>query len=611
MNLWFAKNQYDNLVTIDDINDENKKNTYSCPMCSSSVIPKATKSIKVTPYFAHVDVSKCNSETMIHFWFKNKFLERGNSFTVISDKERHYICKEVLVEESYEAADKIYRPDVTVLTECGNIIYFEMDYSNKKKIEDYLDIWLDLKNIVVEVDIKKLMDKDKVPTFKALFYEGKCFNTKKNDLYYNTIGKYKEEKFKCGTWDNELKERIKRLDWFWNDVIKYKKGEVNIEQIVNLLDSIEDKSEKELIHVILNKPKCIDIIKDCIEYKTDKEYDLIISKISKKYDQYNPEHIEKVVEYDRSFKQYFGKIKVRNIQFIHHEGLLHSYILVGYNMKINQDVFKKVSKTIRNNIKYIQNKAIIDSYNSKAAAIANSILDNQMFINYKSLISDKKYDVDVYVSTMREDEVLDFNKAEYDLESFDLQFYLECKKGTVDILTIDNIGLDANIDGLCQLMTSRFEQYLEDKKPLDKIEEFENITKLLQSKYSCYELAFYGEHWIDDIYQIRVSSKSYKYLDDIDLEYYVTSEGIVTKGSIINNDSRQLVFESQNFADISTHLLDEINNQIQTELTKRCTDCTKRFTMQLGELEFFIKKDFDLPRRCKECRKNKKNQNKN
>ncbi|TCI99963.1 competence protein CoiA family protein, partial [Cytobacillus praedii] len=210
--LWFAKNEEGNIITIDDIDELNKKNTHYCPVCGSDLTPKATKSKRITPHFAHVDASKCNSESQIHFWFKHKFLEKGDKFNAVSDKERNYVCKEVLVEQSYETEIGTYRPDATILTECGKIIYFEMAFSNKKKVRDYLDIWLDLKNIVVEVDIKQLKFKDKIPTFKALFYDGKCFNTKKNDTYYNTIGRYKEEKSRSKI-DNELKERIRKLDW--------------------------------------------------------------------------------------------------------------------------------------------------------------------------------------------------------------------------------------------------------------------------------------------------------------------------------------------------------------------------------------------------------------
>lgn len=266
--LWFAKNQTGKIVTIDEIVDTNKTDKYSCPMCGSDLIPKAIKSNQVTSHFAHVDASKCSNESMIHWWFKNKFLENGDTFIVNSDKEHQYICEEVLVEQSYTIGDKIYRPDITVTTKCGKTIYFEMEYTNKKKIQDYLDIWIELKNIVVEVDIKDLMNKNQISTFKALFYDGKCFNTKKNDTYYNTIGKYKEEKFQ-GEIDESLKDRMKKLDWFWNDLANYKTGKIDIENVFLVIDCVDNK-DKEIVFNILKKPKCIDIFQKYVDYKHDK-----------------------------------------------------------------------------------------------------------------------------------------------------------------------------------------------------------------------------------------------------------------------------------------------------------------------------------------------------
>jgi hypothetical protein len=177
--LWFAKDEYERIVTIDEVNENNKNNTYLCPVCGSNLKPKAVKSKQITSHFAHVDASKCNSESQIHFWFKHRFLEKGDKFTVSADKVREYMVNDILVERPYEVENGIYKPDVTILTECGNTIYFEMAFTNKKQVKDYLDIWLELKNIVVEVDIKDLISKNKIPTLKALFYEGKCFNTKR------------------------------------------------------------------------------------------------------------------------------------------------------------------------------------------------------------------------------------------------------------------------------------------------------------------------------------------------------------------------------------------------------------------------------------------------
>lgn len=262
--LWFAHKD-GNIVTIDEINEENKNDNYSCTVCGSELKPKAIKSKQVSSHFAHIDSSKCNSETMIHWWFKHKFLEVGDTFTVVSDKERQYIVKQVMVEQSIQLAENTYKPDVTIHTECGNTIYFEMAFSNKKKVKDYLDIWLDLKNIVVEIDIKQLMLKDEISKFNALFYDGKCFNTKKNDTYYNTIGKYKEEKLK-GKVDDELKERIRKLDWFWDDIARYNNGEVDIEHMSLLIENVDFK-DQAIINTLLRKSYCSKLSEDLKEQK--------------------------------------------------------------------------------------------------------------------------------------------------------------------------------------------------------------------------------------------------------------------------------------------------------------------------------------------------------
>lgn len=265
--LWFAKDVDGDIITIDEVNVKNKDNTYSCPMCGSELIPKAIKNNSlVSSHFAHVDKSKCTGESMIHFWFKNKFLIEGDKFKVVSDIEKEYICKEILVEQSYEVDGKIYKPDVTVKTECGNTIYFEMNYSNKKKVEEYIDIWLGLKNIVVEVDIKSLMNKSEIPTFKALFYEGKELHTREDDLYDNTIGKYKKIK-NIQALDENLKEEINRLDWLWEDVKLFKHGNKSIEYIFNMINLIESKDSRCVVVDILKSSMCNNILKEYIEFK--------------------------------------------------------------------------------------------------------------------------------------------------------------------------------------------------------------------------------------------------------------------------------------------------------------------------------------------------------
>jgi competence CoiA-like predicted nuclease len=41
VNLWFARNKDDEIMLITDINESNRSEKYTCPVCNSEVIPKA------------------------------------------------------------------------------------------------------------------------------------------------------------------------------------------------------------------------------------------------------------------------------------------------------------------------------------------------------------------------------------------------------------------------------------------------------------------------------------------------------------------------------------------------------------------------------------------
>lgn len=210
VNLWFARDeQLNDIVTVVNAN---KENTYTCPICESKVIPKALESAKVSPHFAHVDVSKCSAESMIHFWYKHKFIDIGDTFTIKTDKEYTYTCADFTVEKEYKLSNGIYRPDLIVITECGEEIIFEMANTNKKNVEDYIDRWIELDKIIVEVDIKTLQGDKKI--FNALYYKGKCFNFNKRETNrYSLYLDIKEYQKKASNLS-----KIKDLEWFWKEL---------------------------------------------------------------------------------------------------------------------------------------------------------------------------------------------------------------------------------------------------------------------------------------------------------------------------------------------------------------------------------------------------------
>ncbi|MDD3171722.1 MAG: hypothetical protein PHO86_05320 [Bacilli bacterium] len=265
-----AINKDRKVTTIfDAVQNEN----YYCPVCGSDVIPKAIgENCIVTPHFAHIDKSKCSSESVLHFWFKNQLLVKGDKFIVKTDNDNEFVCSEVLVEQPYDTAYGIYQPDATIITESGQTIFIEINYSNKKNPEEYLNKWLELKNIVIEVDIKTTLDYQcgkSIYQFKALFYDGKRFATKKRDIYQETIGEHKQKVYKSlSCLEIDRIESFKKLDWFWNCAIKYKNGDQSIDELYDLIESV-DKNDKRVIMDILDKKMCNSLHDDYWEYKKD------------------------------------------------------------------------------------------------------------------------------------------------------------------------------------------------------------------------------------------------------------------------------------------------------------------------------------------------------
>ncbi|MCL1696279.1 hypothetical protein [Lysinibacillus sp. BPa_S21] len=285
VNLWFARDENNEIIGVLNASNDN---TYTCPICTSKVIPRALESNRVTPHFAHIDKEKCSSESMLHFWFKHKFIERGDTFTINTD-EKHtykptYTCKDFKTEVTYQLDSGVYRPDIVIETVCGNEIVFEMANTNKKQVKDYIDRWIELDKIVVEVDIQSLTDESKATEFKALYYNGKCFNFNKRDGgYYNTIGKLKEELKQNNEYDIEL---VKKLDWFWTEICKYENDEsINLDEMYLFLEVMRPK-EFMLIKKALIKRKSNEIIKgfiDKLNKKTREEQRKKVKTIEEKF----------------------------------------------------------------------------------------------------------------------------------------------------------------------------------------------------------------------------------------------------------------------------------------------------------------------------------------
>ena len=615
VNLWFAKDINNNIITIDevDVNSDNtNKNKNYCPLCGSEVIPKATKSKLITAHFAHIDASKCSSESYLHFWFKHKFLESGEKFIITSDKEREYVCKEVLVEQSYTVGDRIYRPDVTIKTECGNVIYFEMKFSNEKKLKDYIDIWLELKNIVVEVDIKSLLNKDKLPVFKALFYDGKCFNVRKRSddgKYHDIIGKYKENILsKADKNDNKLKERLQKLDWFWDDVFRYKKGEVDIEYMTELIDSIDERDDKDIINAILRKPKCIDLYKNYLYFKTENIKKEIIN-----YFQSNDELYRiSISEVKKSlYNNYLtSEIEIHNIN----DNCYSSYDIFRYSLeeiksKINECINRiKIRQQIKIDLEFAKNNIYIKNAIQNIDSKYKLIDENYYFYNrfgYEQNVN-FCYNLESKIDFRLPQEII-YSNIEKDIE-----YFMENKIKEYMCTVESFFNHDIIINLLNKLNQKYINVYIKRRNKKErKIGRNKYVDIFVTNVYN-YKIKF--KIIAEDCIRINVCEiENDRFDKTIGTDIYLYKNKLYRSRKTWDcfNDKYELeIFKNNSdFNKLNLFLTKEINKIISNNSSHICLDCNTKFTLEIGEFNFFINKGIQFPRRCKQCRDKRKELN--
>jgi uncharacterized C2H2 Zn-finger protein len=549
--LWFANNKDNKIVTINEIDKEHKHNKYTCCLCNSEVIPKQGK--EKSWHFAHKDKSKCSNESMYHFWIKNKLLQNGDKFIIKSDMEKEYICKEILVEQIYIVNRKQYKPDLTVITETDETIYFEIANTNKKKIEDYLDIWIGLNNIVVEVDVKTLINlsKNSLLKFKALWYEGKCFNIRKNDTYYNTIGKYKAQLIKDGVFENK-KEDIEKLDWFWKDVLKYKNNEVNIEYMVELIDAIDDENDKEILEEILNKPRCNKLIYDYKKYKTIN----IINEI-------NPIFIKYAQK--KGINDYFNYIKINENQ-----GTI-DILDPTDNCFIVYDIFESSRNKLVDNI--IEDLSDIVKYNEKKEK--KKVWEDKRNELYKEIIEHPK--IKQYVNKFNED----INKYKLEIDVSPYRFEVNNKQLFQIILTYNTYGSFGvvaireekeieeyyNIDNLYNFLNKNVSGYFSKLNTIDghMITILNKICQKLKKRYdkTIHNIEIENRLWLEDIYEIKIYNNS---KINIDEKFYITNDGVISDDVYIRD--KKIILKSRDENEIENYIIDKLSNKIRQQMYK-------------------------------------------
>ena len=256
-----AKDGIDEFANLIHISKSKSNETYYCPCCNGIVNRRALSSEKVQSHYYHL-TGKCTKQEQINWFCKNWLFAEGSKFYV---ENVLYEVLNIEIEPSVETKFGKYKPSVLVNTKTGKTIYFELFFLNRKRENDYFCKWQELKNDVVNVNLKEFIYKDAddaIPYFTYLYHDGKCYLKEyvKNDLYANTIGKYKRTKGKHSSKD-VLKEKIniELLDEFWQCIQRKSRKD-------EMLKIIRTMSYDELVicYEVIKRKECMKYLKDDI-----------------------------------------------------------------------------------------------------------------------------------------------------------------------------------------------------------------------------------------------------------------------------------------------------------------------------------------------------------
>lgn len=247
----------DEFANLIHVKKADRDKDYLCPCCGGIVKPRAIDSNKEQSHYYH-KTGKCTKESQLHFFCKNWLFEKGSKFYI---NDELFEVTSIKIEKSYTTPFGDYKPDITVHTTNGKIIYFEMFFTNRKTGDDYFCKWEFLGNDVVEVNIKEYMfktDASTTPSFTYLYHDGVCYSQPyiKRDLYANTIARIKQELTRQKVLN--YKARIEQLDWFWREIRNNTRD--------SILDIISKMEYDDMVscYEIIKKKQCVSYLKEDI-----------------------------------------------------------------------------------------------------------------------------------------------------------------------------------------------------------------------------------------------------------------------------------------------------------------------------------------------------------
>jgi hypothetical protein len=184
---------------------------------------------------------------------------------------------------------------------------------------------------------------NEIPVFKALYYEGKCFNLSTEDtMYLDVLGKYKLTAEDEETLDRR-KIEIEKLDWLWDQIRNT--DEDDFIKLGEILQSIETEESKAIAIDILKRSKCNNLLSRYVAFLKE-QVDKRLKTLNLKYDGYLINYQTSIPRliHDRVFKGITITLYVYGDCPEHyHDYRVSTYSTTTYNFgsEILSDTFKK------------------------------------------------------------------------------------------------------------------------------------------------------------------------------------------------------------------------------------------------------------------------------
>ena len=292
ISLPFALDEKKNYIYI---KDAYRDRDYYCPCCGKKVNTIAIdedKEYLMPPHYRHYPHQSCSGESLAHWVYKMWLFDKDSQFYVYNGSGKTlYTVKTIDIEKTFVTDYGDYRPDITITTTCDKVFFFELNFTNPKRGDDYFCKWSQLNNDVIEVDVKKLLKEslnDKIPTFRLVYSDGMCFDDKYNrrDAFAGASNILTLRKLEIKRQDIlNCKTIWEKLDWFFDSLKLYKAMKSTMDDVLKSFSEVPYK-EMELCFDIVKKITCInnnDAFRNIINANFDKNIDELLLKYNNLY----------------------------------------------------------------------------------------------------------------------------------------------------------------------------------------------------------------------------------------------------------------------------------------------------------------------------------------